>query len=884
MNILYKKILKYTGIVTGSVILILIVITLAINFLFRNEIIKYAISQVNSQVNAKIYIQTIDFSIWKSFPYVSVNLNQVHAMPSNTYLKLNNIKTSKSDTLLISDRVSLQFNIYKILTRNYVLKRIVINDGYLNLHLDKSGNLSYDILNHSVSTDSIGSLVDLQNVILLNSKIRYMDERNDVHLSAFCSNLQLKGKIKTNNINFLIHCNLLVNDFSVDNNSYLKNRKFISKFNLQVIDQQKYIFNNIKSSVDEIELNGNGLYKTGKIDFVSFMFKGDDLKLPDVVNLLSDNIKDKLKDYSPKGNVNIKLKVEGNTGNGYIPKVDIAFALENGTVNLLHSSIRATELTCSGSYTNGLNKSLRSSELKIDKFLTKVGTGEISLIGKITNFETPYIQVSGISLLDISQIKEFFKLDTFERLSGKIESNFTVSGKLPGFSKMTASDVSQLTYSGQINIHDGEVWLKGNNFDCNKINGLVTLDNDFNFNHLTFTIYDNDILLNGKLINGINFVFNKNTDATLQADLTSQSLDLSRFFIKGEQGTDTAYSRKILFPDHFNLDLKLNINEFKLNKFNAKWVKGYLQYKPRMFILKALTFETLEGRLSGNGAVLQDIDQNIIVRGQFDVSKVNIQQMFYTFNNFGQNVVQDRHLRGKVSGNVYFSSEWNQFLEYNPDKLFIEGDITITNGELVNFEPLLGLSRFIAVDELKNIKFSTLTNKILVKDKQIIIPEMDVHSSAFNISGSGTHLFDNHYTYKIKVLLSEVLYGKARKAKKENEEFGVVEDDGYGHTGLYLTITGYNTDYKITYDSRKAIDVVKQSFSNQRKELKQIFHDEFGWFKKDTLLNSNKQEKAVKIKWDDADSIETVSPDVNPKPKKPSDSNKEDNPVKVEWE
>jgi hypothetical protein len=306
-----------------------------------------------------------------------------------------------------------------------------------------------------------------------------------------------------------------------------------------------------------------------------------------------------------------------------------------------------------------------------------------------------------------------------------------------------------------------------------------------------------------------------------------------------------------------------------------------------MFVLKSISLETLDGRVTGNGAVIQDLYKNFIVKGQADIARIDIQQMFYAFNNFSQNVLKDKHLRGKVSGKVNFSSEWNNKLVLQKDKMLVDGDITIANGELINFEPMLGLSRFISLSELQNIKFSTLTNRIYIKDKQIIIPQMDIQSSAFNITGSGTHNFDNHYNYKVKVLLSEVLAGKARRAKKENNEFGIVEDDGLGKTSIYLSIEGVGSDYKISYDSRKALDVVKSSFAKQKFELKDALNKEFGWFKNDSSIikRRNSKSSSVSMDWEEAPSDDQEKPADKGKVKKDKEKKTvTEDKVKIEFE
>ena len=63
----------------------------------------------------------------------------------------------------------------------------------------------------------------------------------------------------------------------------------------------------------------------------------------------------------------------------------------------------------------------------------------------------------------------------------------------------------------------------------------------------------------------------------------------------------------------------------------------------------------------------------------------------------------------------------------------------------------------------------------------------------------------------------------------------------------------------IKYDSRGAIQNIKQDIKVEKKELKSILKKEFGMFKKDTTLNNiNKKNKDTKfdIKWEEADKKE----------------------------
>jgi VCBS repeat-containing protein len=180
--------------------------------------------------------------------------------------------------------------------------------------------------------------------------------------------------------------------------------------------------------------------------------------------------------------------------------------------------------------------------------------------------------------------------------------------------------------------------------------------------------------------------------------------------------------------------------------------------------------------------------------------------------------------------------------------------MSIEKGELLHYEPMKNLSRFVAVSELDDIKFATLQNQIEIKDQKIFIPKMNLESSAMNVTLSGTHSFNNEIDYHFKVLLSDLLFQKARKAKKENDEFGVVEDDKSGKTGLFISMTGTVDNPVIKYDKQGAKQNLKANMVEEKQTLKQILKEEFGLFKKDTALNRKdkpKEDGKFIIKWDE---------------------------------
>jgi hypothetical protein len=156
-------------------------------------------------------------------------------------------------------------------------------------------------------------------------------------------------------------------------------------------------------------------------------------------------------------------------------------------------------------------------------------------------------------------------------------------------------------------------------------------------------------------------------------------------------------------------------------------------------------------------------------------------------------------------------------------------DVNINNGELLEFEPLMEMSDYISVNELKRIKFSNLENQIEIKNNKIEIPFMEIYSSALDMAGSGSHTFDNEMDYEFKILLNEILGNKfKRKHKKKVSEFGVVEDDGIKGMTLFLKMKGSVDNPDISYNTLKLRESLDKGFKKEKKKLKDVVKSEFG--------------------------------------------------------
>jgi uncharacterized protein YutD len=288
-------------------------------------------------------------------------------------------------------------------------------------------------------------------------------------------------------------------------------------------------------------------------------------------------------------------------------------------------------------------------------------------------------------------------------------------------------------------------------------------------------------------------------------------------------------------------------------KFKAENFTAQLVLQNKQFTASNVSFNAMQGKITGDFFIDDNNENEIIMTSTADIKTINIKELFDECENFGQNYFVADNIKGVTSTTLQFASVWNKKLELNKDKLYVFADLAIYKGELINYKPALALGKFIEINELNDIKFSTLHTQIEIKNQLINIPKTEIKSSALDLTISGIHSFDNAIDYRFKLLMNDVLWKKAKSKKKENSEFGYVEDDGLGKAVLFLHMIGTVQNYKITYDTKSLKEKWSDDIKEEKRTLKQILKDEFGWFKKDSTLADPKKPKndGFLIEWEE---------------------------------
>jgi len=523
--------------------------------------------------------------------------------------------------------------------------------------------------------------------------------------------------------------------------------------------------------------------------------------------------------------------------------------MTQGQVAHRKSKIRVTGLSFNGTFTTGESNRRATSVLHISDFACNIGGGNIRGSIAMQNLAHPQITARISGTTDLGQLLDFFPVRQITSAGGAMRCELTAKVRLKNLHFSKTSDIEQLELDGTVRFSNASVHLRDPAYRFSNINGSLQVGNRISTNNLSLLLNGNDLNISGYMERWSAYLLQRSKTVFFKANVLSQQICVESLLMdSGKSSSETANVAQHILPSNIEFDAHLDAAKFRYQKFEAGQMKAHLVYQPRVLEIRSMAFLSMSGKVTGNGAIVNNQANHLHARGETTLARLQVNQLLSTFDNFGQEVLRAEHVKGALSGDLGFALGWDNRMRLQNDQIAVEGLLNLNGGELLNFEPMNNLSRFVALEELQNIRFSNLDMRISVKNKKITISQTDIRTSAFDLMSSGEHDFDNRYTYRVKILLSELLAAKARRAKRENRENEYVEDGGK-RASLHLKVEGQGDEFKISYDKQSAKESVAQDIRNEKQTLKSILKEEFGFFKKDTLIKTTAPDNSGRLRF-----------------------------------
>ncbi len=862
-----KLVLKISKLAIILVIAVSLILFSA-SLLLQDKVADIVLKSLSNSISTKFEYKSLKLSFLRRFPKASLELKDVFVHSSDSF-HTSSFYSKTTDTLLAADNLSVEFSLTDILKRNYTIESIYARNGRLNLYTDKEGLVNWNISGKSSGKGDKDLTIDLEKINVRNIKARYENKEAKLLISGIIRNGRLKSRIVGDDIDFTALSKISIDLFMLgkttvsgpvesDIDLVMRSNKNGIFFNRGTLSTKDYDFD-LKGSV----LKGN---------FLDLAITGDKIDLARIGNYLPVKYRDILDKYDPAGLMNATFNIKGPLSSGRNPLVEISFILKKGTISSRDSHLAAGDISLKGTLTNGAAHNASTSTLSLRDMAWTLGSGSYTGSFTVTDFKKPVTTMSLKGRIYPAELREFFSIKQISTAAGTADVDLSLETAWVPDKTISIKDVAKLKPEGTADFNSLNIGFNNDSILFNDVNGSLDLSGKIRADNLRMRYKGQQIKVNGDFINLPEWLAGLPVTMKASADIHMDRFIPGVFFPSASSPVkNKSNTREVRLPDNIILNINFSIDSISYRKITCSSLSGTLEYKPKLFTFKSVSMNTLNGNVSGSGFIVQNINRSVITRGNFIIKDIDIKKAFTSFNNFGQSFIKAENMEGTLSGSLSLMLPFDPMMNPKIKELTADGKYTLVKGALIDFDPVKQLSSFIELSELENIHFEELQNDFFIRNNILYIPQMDVRSSAADLSVNGKHGFDNNFEYHVKVRLSEILSKKRKKSRNPVTEFGAVEDDGLGRTSLLLKIVNKGTDdIKVSYDLKAAGTTVKNNIRKERQNLKTILNEEYGWYKSDTSIKAKPVEKKsrVKIKWDDSDTTYNVTDTVVKKKKK----------------
>jgi hypothetical protein len=776
-------------ILSGLLLLVIVVWLGAAYYINHNNkaILNTILKQLNANVNGEIKVGTMETTLLKGFPGVSVSLKEVQLRDSLWSIH-------RHDLLHAAD-IDVSLNIFSLIAGSIKINKIGINNADIYLYTDTNGYSNTSMFKSNkkngakskedqqafqvrkVDFNKVNLIVDNQRrfkrfqflIEEVNGKIDYPD-------SGWNGKLKLKTMIKS----FA---------FNTRKGSFLKDKTLegtlIAHYNndtkVVTIDQERLLIGK------EVFFIGAKIDLTKNESAFSIAIRADEVLYKNLALLLSPNISRKLLRFAIDKPIGVVGSIVDN-GNKTEkdPLINVRMNVKDNTVTI--PSGKLTNCTFSGTFTNKdtLNKPIGDENSAIKFYALEADYYNAPLkvdTFSITNLARPLAAGFVTAQFPLERLNSSIGGETFNFKSGTADVRLYCKADIDNFR------FTKPVLSGNVVIKNADITYLPRNMHL--VNSELTLNfnqKDLNITNSRFQLGKSVLNMNCAIQNFLNFYYTDPSKIVVILNMSSPQLNLGEFMsLLGQRKKvrKTAPSKNAIkeVSDQLNtvleaskVQLNLHVNKALYKRFVASNLSANISLLGDGIYFNKISVAHAGGTLSLNGNIKQ---QGAINKFNINavVSKVNVKEFFYAFENFGQTSITNQNLKGFLSAKVNTSGSITDQGSVVSRAMYGQVIFNLSNAALMGFEPLQKVQKLaFANRDFSNIAIENLDGTLTLNGDRILISPMQVNTSVLNFNMQGIYGLTNGTNISMDIPLRNPKkdeYSTAA-AKKETRMKGIV--------------------------------------------------------------------------------------------------------------
>lgn len=813
-----KKAFKITGIVVGTILLLLIVLPFAL----KGKIVERVKTEINKNLNAQVEFGAFRLSFIRSFPNVLVRVDE---------LKIIGVGPFEKDTLAAIGRTGVTVDLFSLFRESgYEVKSVRLEQPNILLKVLNDGTANWSIMKESeeeITEDDV-VVLHLKQARIVDGNLIYHDDETTTYVMAEDINATLRGDLSMD-VTTISTRNASIGAISLRYGKMPILNKIAVNITAEIeanLVDYIYTFRENEALFNELPVRFDGLIGLPEEGILmDFTFAALRSEFKDFLSIIPAVYTKDFSSLKADGSMELNGFVKGFYTEDEIPGFGIKLGVKDGMFQYpnLPASVSNVQLSLN---IDNPGKDFDLTVVDMPALRMNLGGNPIEArLNLRTPVSDPQIDALLKGRIDLSQVGNFYPLEEGTTLRGLVDSDLEARGRMSAIE------------SGRYNDFFAEGHFKVNNmvYSASDLPQTVDVSHAEFFlspQYVSMPVFamklgESDLNATGRIDNILGFVLD---DQMLTGSFETRSSFFNLNQLMEETPEETADEPMqlsiIKVPENIDFSLRSRFDRLLFGKLDITNVEGLIRVAESRAVLENMRMNLLGGSLALNGAYstrgeLAEIDFGL------DISQFDIQQAFKAFNTFQMLAPIGRYALGNFSAKLSLNSLLDKTLSPLLESLTGSGNLRSSSISLQGSPAMTKLSDLTRVDAFRKFNIRDLMVAFDFADGKVDVKPFDLRFGQSLAKVSGSTFFDQTISILMNIEMPRAQFGGAANQVLDNlvtQAAGKGLNITPGETvNLDVIIKGTFTDPEVSFGLSGVMD---DAVDQLRDQLKQRLQDE----------------------------------------------------------
>jgi hypothetical protein len=755
---LFKRLLKWFGIL----FIVLIAILIMIPILYKDKILDLIVEEANKELTSELTIEDFDLTILKTFPKLTMELKGVRIAGKDEFEGLDLIRFKSFEAKL---------DFWSVVGGDQIeIESIKLTEPYINIKILANGKANYDITKpDSLKTEEEISepssfKLGLKSYEIIKGEISYIDKEGD--MSSIITNLNHSGQgdLTESIVDFKTKTTADAITVIMEGIPYLAQVKTDMTINLRMeFNEKSTKFTLLENEValNAFKTSYNGFFEMFD-DYYEMDLTLDASKstFKEFISLIPSVFQSGYESMLTKGTFALNGMLKGRMDDNEMPAWDFNLAVDNASFRYPDLGAGFDKITLRANTKRAQGANLDNIQLDVDKFHIEFVGNTIDAILKMrTPMSDPYISSRILAHVDLSTLEKVMPVEAGESYNGMLDSDVHLDGKM---SAIDNEEYDKFTAEGWLTLKD-MIYKSADFTQPIEIQSMV-----FNFNpknlglsELQAKIGKSDFALNGTIDNYLGYAL-RDEVLTGRFAFVSNTLDLDELMglspeeestVVSEEATteNTTTEEPIQIPATIDFDLSTSIKQMNYDGMDIKNVKGNVRLKESVASMDNVQMNMLGGQIVLKGDFDTKNPNQPRINFAYDLKDIDIKELSDNFVTIEKLSPITKNATGKISTSLEMQGDLTSNLDMVIPSLTGKGNFFTNKVTISGVEALTKLSDELKMPQLREQTLENVRANFEFYEGKLFVKPFDVKLGKITSNIEGWTSFTSEIEYKMKM-------------------------------------------------------------------------------------------------------------------------------------